>query len=100
MPDWQPFPSAPAPLEREVRARYWTVAKHARQAVCEGVAHPLGSEVTVSVDGELVRAELARTADTAHALASQWAAAFIEKDWNPSGPERSPGGVGAVRDWR
>ena len=95
MTDWQPFQTGAPPLERAVQARYWTLAKHARQAVCEGVAHPLGTEVTVSVNGELIRGEVARTADQARTLASQWCAAFIDKEWNPSGPERAP--TGAVR---
>ena len=91
MRDWQPFPPAPAPVERAVQARYWTLAKHARQAVCDGVAHPLGTEVTVSVNGELIRGEVARTPAQARTLADQWCAAFIDKDWSPSGPDRAPG---------
>ena len=93
MTDWQPLPQALPPLERQVQARYWTLAKHARQAVCEGVAHPLGIEVTVSVAGEMVRDEVARTPAQAQTLPSQWCAAFIDKDWNPSGPGRAPAGA-------
>ena len=92
MTEWQPFQTGEPHLERAVQARYWTLAKHARQAVREGVAHPLGIEVTVSVDGEMVRGEVARTPDQARTLAGQWCAAFIDKAWNPCGPERAPSG--------
>ena len=49
--------------------------------------------MTVSINGELIRGEVARSADQARLLASQWCAAFIDKGWNPSGPERAPGGA-------
>ena len=85
MTDWQPFQAGAPPLERAVQARYWTLAKHARPAVCEGLAHPLGTEVTVSVNAGLIRGEVARTPNQARTLASQWAAAFIDKGWGQAG---------------
>ena len=63
MTHWQPCQTGAAPLQRAVEAHYRTLAKRARQAVCEGVAHPLGIKVTVSVNGELIRGEAARTPD-------------------------------------
>jgi hypothetical protein len=36
-------------------ARFWTLTKDTRTAMCDVVAHPLGLEVRYAVRGELIR---------------------------------------------
>lgn len=71
--------SEPAP--EPARLPLWQLRKAARAVVCIAQAHPLGLEVVAEVDGEIVRTQVARTADEAEAVAVQWRAAFTAKGW-------------------
>ena len=61
----------------------WTLRKGARTAACVLVGHPIGSELRVSVDGDLRRSEAFRNGTEAVTTADDWRAQFEAKGWKP-----------------
>jgi hypothetical protein len=65
----QPTPVAPREL-----ATAWTLEKRKHRASCRLVEHPLGVEVLLAVDGDLLRSQVMRVKDAAVSLAADWRA--------------------------
>jgi hypothetical protein len=59
----------------------WRLEKGARRAACRVEPHPLGLELVIEVDGEIVRTEVARTAAAAAGRTDELRAAFLERGW-------------------
>lgn len=59
----------------------WTLRKAGKVAACHLWTHPLGGEVRVTVDGELVRSEAPANGLELVDLGLQWKASFIGKGW-------------------
>ena len=66
----------------EAGSRLWTLVKDGRTATCEVRPHPLGVELVATVDGEVVRTEVARTAPAERGLAAEWRGAFDDRGWS------------------
>ncbi len=60
----------------------WRLEKGARRAACRVEPHPLGLELVIEVDGDIVRTEVARTPGAAAARAADLRAAFEGKGWS------------------
>jgi hypothetical protein len=54
-------------------------------AVCAFWTHPIGGEVRVEVDGELMRSEARRDGAALFELSEQWRIQFQEKGWSSDG---------------
>ena len=79
-----------APLPRwtgtpALRGTLWTLHKasgcRAREAKCEVVSNPIGWELRLTVDGELVRSEVCRSMTGYRDVADGWRIAFVELGW-------------------
>jgi hypothetical protein len=60
----------------------WTLRKDGRVASCNLWTHPIGGEVRVTVNGELVRGEANRDSLTLVDRGLEWKAQFQEKGWH------------------
>lgn len=63
------------------QALVWQLTKRRRSARCGLWSHPLGWELRVTVDGELVRSQAYRVAEDVLADSQQWRRQFAEKGW-------------------
>jgi hypothetical protein len=59
----------------------WRLRKGDRQALCTLSTHPIGGEIRVTVDGELLRSEAGRNGTELMNLAFDWGDQFKEKGW-------------------
>jgi hypothetical protein len=62
--------------------RLWTLTKDGRTATCTVHPHPLGVELVVAVEGEIVGTEVARRPDAERTLSDDWRRAFEDKGWS------------------
>ena len=61
----------------------WTLRKDGRVASCHLWTHPVGGEVRVIVDEDLVRSEAGRDGLALVDRGLEWKAQFQEKGWQP-----------------
>jgi hypothetical protein len=59
----------------------WRLEKGARRAACHVEPHPLGLELAIEVDGEIVRTEVARDRLAADGRAHALRSAFEARGW-------------------
>jgi hypothetical protein len=59
----------------------WTLRKGKRVASCHLFTHPLGGEVRVEVDGEMIRTQAGRDGMTLVNFGLEWKQQFQEKGW-------------------
>lgn len=62
-------------------ALVWTLSKGWKTARCALWTHPLGAELRVDVNGELVRSEAGRDVLALIELSTAWRTQFQEKGW-------------------
>lgn len=60
----------------------WTLRKGSHLATCRLSTHPIGGEVRVTVDGELVRSEAKRDGLALVDLGLEWQKQFEAKGWS------------------
>jgi hypothetical protein len=65
--------------ERAVRV--WWLKKGRKQVTCELWSHPIGGELRVEVDGELLRSEASRDIGVLVDRSVEWERSFAEKGW-------------------
>jgi hypothetical protein len=70
-----PFCNRPKPC-----GELWTLTKEGRRATCHLYTHPVGGEVRVSVDGEVLRSE-APDGLALVDLGLEWRAQFEQEGW-------------------
>jgi hypothetical protein len=59
----------------------WSLSKGPHRAYCFIVAHPLGAEIRVEVDGGLRRNHICATVDAALTLAATWREQMTLEGW-------------------
>jgi hypothetical protein len=59
----------------------WRLTKPGKVAVCELFNHPLGWELRVNVNDDLVRSEVFRDGDLCLTAAAAWRTTFTSKGW-------------------
>jgi len=59
----------------------WTLRKGSRVAVCRFTTHPIGGEVRLEIDGEMLRTGAEREWRPLLILATDWRDQFLEKGW-------------------
>jgi hypothetical protein len=62
-------------------AEFFRLRKGKRRVVCWSWTHPVGGEIRVDVDGELVRSYAGRDGVALFELSQQWKVQFQEKGW-------------------
>jgi hypothetical protein len=65
------------------QALVWELRKDRHRARCAIWSHPLGWELRVTVDRELLRSQAYRDADEALKDLDTWRAQFADKGWHP-----------------
>lgn len=66
----------------------WTLRKGTRVAACQLWTHPIGGEVRITIDGDLLRSEARRDAATLIRLALEWQRQFEGKGWSLTTDEK------------
>jgi hypothetical protein len=61
----------------------WRLHKGDRQALCTLSTHPIGGEIRVEVNGELLRSQAGRKGTELMDLAFEWKSQFVLKGWTP-----------------
>ena len=67
--------------EPEELAELWTLTKREHRARCVIVTHPLGWELRLTVNGELLRGQVHRDQLALLTDSDQWRTALQQKDW-------------------
>jgi hypothetical protein len=69
----------------QLAANVWRLTKGTHVAVCAFWTHPIGGEVRVEVDGELMNSEAHRDGVVLFELSEQWRTQFQQKGWSSDG---------------
>ncbi len=78
----EPYIRIPEYYDRpQLTANVWRLTKGTHVAVCAFWTHPIGGEVRVNIDGELMRSEASRDGGKLFDLSEEWRTQFLEKGW-------------------
>jgi len=75
------LPGLPHRAEPPADEHLWTLRKGQRTAVCAQALHPLGLELRLTVDGETLRTEVARSVEEGRAASERMRDLFRSKGW-------------------
>jgi hypothetical protein len=65
----------------QLAAELWILRKGTHEAICALWTHPIGGEIRIEVDGELLRSQAGRNGTSLMDLAFEWKSQFVMKGW-------------------